>query len=205
MNPITEDIAHLVDQVQIAHRLCVGFYQRLLPSIQEVATALECSFCSWNPAETNRPAGQYVAPQDKWAWDLVPMFATQHVYERVAGDFASQGDLSLTFTIYLDENFKKSQRKKLGIKGQPDPINLPKGGATVEVCIHRCTEDSKASFDSLWDAARWPDSDKAGWQDVGEKVEARLTRWSLAFFIVHKEQVIAELKEALQGKTESTT
>lgn len=203
MNAIPEDITHLVDQVQIAHRLCVGFYQRLLPCIQEVASALECSFSSWNPEETNRPAGQYTAPQNKWAWDLVPMFATQHTYERVTGDFASQGDLSLTFIIYLDENFKKAQRKRLGIKGQPDPINLPKGEATVEVCIHRCTGDSKASFDSLWDAAKWPDSEASGWQVVGEKIEATIVRWPLALFIARKEQVIAELKATLEGQTES--
>lgn len=203
MNSTPEEITHLVQQVQIAHRLCVGFYQRLLPTIEEVATALGCSFCLWSPQETSRPAGQYTAPQSKWAWDFVPMFATQYVYERVASDAAQQGDMNLTFIVYLDNNFKKDQRKKLGVKGQPDPITLPQGEAVVEVYMYRCTEDSKASFDSLWDAAKWPDAEKTDWQIVGEKIEAITLRWPLAAFIAHKEQVVSKLKSALE-QTQTT-
>ncbi len=39
-----ENFDALVAQAQIAHRLVVGFYQRLLPTIQQVADALELTF-----------------------------------------------------------------------------------------------------------------------------------------------------------------
>lgn len=205
MNTVSEEITHLVNQVQIAHRLCVGFYQRLLPCVQQVASALECSFCSWNPLETDRPTRQYTPPQNKWAWDMVPMYATEHLYERVAGEHAREGDLNLSFHIYLDQNFKSDQRKQLGIKGQPDPLTLPQGEANVEICMYRCTADSKTSFDSLWEAAKEPDAETAGWQMVGEKMQATSRRYPLARFIAQTDQVIAELEVMLDVPVEADT
>jgi len=192
-----ENFAQLVSQVTIAHRLCVGFYQRLLPTIKHVANELDCSFWSWDPAETDRPAKARTQPAEKWAWDFLPLFASQHTYIRSDGEAAKVGDLAIIFSVYLDESFKKENRCNLGIAGQPDPILLPMGEAAVEMSLYRCDQENGESFDSQWTELDWPNKSIEGWQKISDLMSAMYLRRTLVEFIANPDMVVDELRSRL--------
>ncbi len=187
----------LVSQLQTAHRLSVGFYQRLLPQLSHIASELEMGFWYWEPCHTSLPGRSTTAPGSKWAWDLIPMFASRHVYRRVVGELAQAGDVALVFNVYLDDNFKPEKRKALGQKGQPDPLTLPFGKATVEMYLYRCDGENGDSFQKLWQDSEWPSVDGAGWEQVGPQMAARLITRDLALFINDSDSVIIDVRNAL--------
>lgn len=200
MSTSPEKFTHLVEQVQIAHRLCVGFYQRLLPGVDEIARAIDCVFRAWGPIETSRPASRSTSPtNNKWAWDLVPMFATQFDYARESGGTARAGDLMLSFVIYIDENFSKKRRVELNVRGQPDPIKLERGDATVQVRLFRCTADSNKTLDSLIEDEIQVQAGSTGWLRLSDKLEAVHLRYALANFIADTDKVVSELKTLVGG------
>lgn len=186
----------LVTQVQTAHRLAVGFYQRLLPLLTRIARELDMQFWYWEPAHTNRPCASTTSPNTKWKWDLVPLFASRHVFWRIAGEQAQQGDVAIVFNLYLDEDFKPSRRKSLGIKGQPDPLTLH-GPATAIVHLYRCTTDNGQPFHKLWNEVDFPNEGVEGWHEVGPTMTACRLPYTLAQFIAEPDNVIANIREAL--------
>ncbi|CAM3317798.1 hypothetical protein [Polaromonas hydrogenivorans] len=190
----TENFVHLVNQVKVAHRLCAGFYQRLLPTIKHVASELDFTFWSWRPLETERPPRATTQPAEKWAWDFLPLFASEHIYRRSDGDVAKVGDVAIIFSIYLDESFKKENRSKLGIAGQPDPIVLPMGEAVVEMSLYRCDQDNGESFDSQWTGLGWPDKCIEGWQKVSDLMSTMYLRHTLVEFIANPDTVVDKLR-----------
>lgn len=205
MSTSPENFTHLVEQVQIAHRLCVGFYQRLLPEVEKVAREVEAGFVfrSWGPIETNRPAGRSTSPVNKWAWDLVPMFATKFDYSPESGDTARSGDLMLSFVIYIDESFSKKRRVELNVRGQPDPLKLKRGEATVQVRLFRCTADSNQTLDSLIGEETPAQSEATGWLRVSDKLEAVHLDYKLADFIADTGKVVSELKTFVGRPTDA--
>lgn len=197
MESTTENFAQLVSQVTIAHRLCVGFYQRLLPTIKHVASELDCAFWSWQPLETDRPPKATTQPAEKWAWDFLPLFASEHIYGRSDGDVARVGDVAVIFSVYLDENFKKENRSKLGIAGQPDPIVLPMGEAVIEMSLYRCDQDNGESFNSQWTGLDWPEKSIEGWQKTSDLMSTMYLRRALVEFIANPDKVVEELRSWL--------
>lgn len=193
----------LVTQVQTAHRLAVGFYQRLLPQLTRIAGELDMQFWYWKPAHTSRPCNSTTSPNNSWKWDLVPLFASRHAFWRVAGDQAQQGDIAVVFNIYLDEDFEPSRLKLLGIKGQPDPLSL-KGTASAIVHLYRCTAENGQSFQELWNKAGLPSKSVHGWQDVGPMMAAYRIPYTLAQFIVAPDKVITDIQEAFAETTAGT-
>jgi len=196
------EATELVGQLQTAHRMSVGFYQRLLPLLSHIASKQEMGFWYWEPCHTNLPSRSTTAPGDKWAWDLVPMFASRHVYRKVVGELAQTGDVALVFNVYLDDNFKPEKRKALGEKGQPDPLTLQVGKATVEMYLYRCDGENGDSFQKRWQNSEWPSGDSTGWELVGPQMSAHLLTRDLAKFITDPQSVIADLRNIL---TEGTT
>lgn len=193
----------LVAQVQTAHRLAVGFYQRLLPLLTRIAGELDMQFWYWKPTHTSRPSSSTTSPNDKWKWDLVPLFASRHVFWRIAGEQAQLGDVAIVFNVYLDEHFKPEKREALGIKGQPDPLTL-QGSAITEICLYRCTADGEEPFHKRWDEVEWPGDAVEGWHEVGPAMNACRLAYSLAKFIAEPEDVIKDIREAFAETTAGT-
>ena len=137
----------LVTQLQQAHRLAAGFYQRILPLFDQIASqALDAEFWFWEPSETSRPCRSGTRPSSSWAWDYLPLFASNHAYRDWDGDTAQQGDKTLVFRLFLDHDFRRTSSLRAGVKGQPDPLQL-NGQAIVEVTLFRCLENSDKHFD----------------------------------------------------------
>ncbi|MDH0345087.1 hypothetical protein [Aeromonas dhakensis] len=151
-----EQTTQLVTQLQQAHRLAAGFYQRILPLFDQIASqALDAEFWYWEPSENSRPCRSGTRPSSSWAWDYLPLFASNHAYRDWDGDTAKQGDKTLVFRLYLDHDFRHTSARRAGVKGQPDPLQLD-GQAIVEVSLFRCLEDSDKHFDELWRPVPWP-------------------------------------------------
>lgn len=197
MEMMLPEATELVGQLQTAHRLSVGFYQRLLPLLTRIASELEMGFWYWEPCHTNLPSRSTMAPGNKWAWDLAPMFASRHVYRRVVGELAQAGDVALIFNVYLDDNFKPEKRKALGIKNQPDPLTLPVGRALVEMYLYRCDGENGDSFQKRWQNLERPSNNGAGWELVGTQMSAQLLTRDLAQFIANPNSVVADVRNAL--------
>lgn len=147
---------HLVNQIQQAHRLATGFYQRLLPLFNQLASqSLDAEFWYWEPSETNRLCRTTTRPSDCWAWDFLPLFASTHGYRNWDSDTAARGDITLVFRLYIDHDFRHDSSKRLGMKEEPDPLQLD-GQAIVEVSLFRCLENSDKPFNTLWSPVPWP-------------------------------------------------
>ncbi|MEA9429199.1 hypothetical protein [Aeromonas caviae] len=151
-----EQTTHLVTQLQQAHRLAAGFYQRILPLFDQLASqALDADFWFWEPSENGRPCRSGTRPSSSWAWDYLPLFASDHGYRDWDSDTAEKGDVTLVFRLYTDHDFRRTSSLRAGVKGQPDPLQL-NGQAIVEVSLFRCLENSDKNFDELWRPVPWP-------------------------------------------------
>ena len=197
----SHDLSHLISQAQIAHRLVVGFYQRLLPAIKHIASELDCSFWYWDPIVTDRPCKTSKPPGDKWAWDMVPLFASQHCYWRTDGKVAKVGDVSVSFRICLDSNFASDKFEKLGYpKGEPDAIKLPIGEAVVKIFMTRCDQANGQSFEAQWNKAVSIDKSEAlaeKWVKLSDQISGMWLQRTLVEFIANPEKIINDLRPLL--------
>lgn len=192
------DAIELLKQVQTAHRLSVGFYQRILPVLNRIAEEFSLDFWSWTPLHTDRPAQSGKSPSTKWAWDLMPMFASRHDFGCELGEHANAGDIAIVFKIYIDDNFKPEKRKELGIKGEPDAVTLPVGQPIVELDLFCCESRTQKSFETLCDEAGWPSDNNQEWEPVGGNMNARRLTFHLADLVAMPETIIAAARTELE-------
>ncbi|WP_234774732.1 hypothetical protein, partial [Paraburkholderia tropica] len=115
-----EDAEKMVEQLQFAHRISVAFYKRILPTLDNIASELDCQFRYWEPMHTSMPGRGTTQPSTKWAWDYAPLFAFNQVYWRTDGVEAQPSDVGLSLCTYIDDGFAPENRKKNGAVGQPD-------------------------------------------------------------------------------------
>ena len=134
-----EQAAALLQQLQVAQRISVAAYHRLLRLCDELGACMGGQFLRWYPAETDRPAMSTTAPSSKWAWDLLPLYASVHQYLRCASTTcATAGDQVLRISCYLDEGFRSSHRTRHQPHGEPDPLSLPLGEASLTLNLWHC-------------------------------------------------------------------
>ncbi|MFP3534859.1 hypothetical protein SB763_36520, partial [Burkholderia sp. SIMBA_042] len=62
-----EDAEKMVEQLQFAHRISVAFYKRILPTLDNIASELDCQFRYWEPMHTSMPGRGTTQPSTKWA------------------------------------------------------------------------------------------------------------------------------------------
>lgn len=161
-----KQIPDLVTQLQQAHILAAGFYQRILPQFDWIASdALFNEFWEWNPCETKRPGQQETQPSSRWAWDYLPLFASAHDYRERNDDRAQQGDKALIFRLYIDDDFRKdsSLRARSNGESEPDPLQMS-GKAVVEVNLYRCRQSSNTLLSDLIKKAGWPAPQPDHWR-----------------------------------------
>lgn len=204
-----QDFDALVSQAQIAHRLMVGFYQRLLPSIDQVAKQLELSFWKWKPFVTNRPCTGNKNPAESWAWDMVPMMASNHTYWRTNGNTSEVGDAVMNLYITFDHNFSNEDWKQLGIEDgqEPDATQMPIGQAIVEIYLSRCDLRSDKPLKQLWEEAGDTDENKdliGRWQSISPNINATYVKKTLAEFISSPESTVAQLRNLLNQQATAT-
>ncbi|MGB0893367.1 MAG: DUF883 domain-containing protein [Parashewanella sp.] len=145
----------LLQQVRTAHRLLAAYYQRLLPSIERIATELDTKYYFWKPDKFNSPSATS-NPFIKWKWDLLPAISTLYMFENIDnGKSIKIGDYLVSFSVDSDTSVKVG-------KTEPDGLELPKSIDTAEslICIGIYTpftnEQSHWRFD-IWEKGAYPD------------------------------------------------
>lgn len=197
MNPSKEQAVELVENVRIAHRLSVGFYQRMMPLLDTTAEVLDCEFWYWKPVFTARPGASGTQPTRKWLWDMMPLFASRHVYRKVAGGPLQRGDIAVSFGLYLDDGFKPEKRQTAGVKGDPDPVLLPAGAAVLELELYRASDDGGDTFDAVWDKAASPDKKKTAWHQVHESLQGRWLSMPLPDVVHNPDGLVGVIRQQL--------
>lgn len=146
--PHSEINSHeLVEQIQIAHRVSVAFYRRILPTLDAIADKFECSFQEWKPIHTPFSCKSGTRPSSVREWNFVPLFASSHVYWHSEGELAQPTDLCIRFKLYVDENMDPVKRCSSKL---PGAIDLPSGSAVLKVELYRPLTTSYKPFESLW-------------------------------------------------------
>lgn len=192
----------LVAQAQIAHRLLGGFYQRLLPTIKQVAEELDLTFWSWDPSKTNRPSRTSTDPTNRWALEMLPLMASNYYYWSNSGEEAEAGDAILEIRVSFDYNYSDEDWTQWGVakNEEPDATQLPMGPAIVQIFLTRCDEPNGDSLEELWsetDDIEYEDSDIGRWQALSPELNAIYLKKSLADFIASPEDTIAQLRSLL--------
>lgn len=193
----------LVSQAQVAHRLLAGFYQRLLPTIQQVAQQLQLSFYEWEPTVTNRPCRKSSNPADSWAWDMLPIMAHTQRFMRSESRESAVGDIALDFFVTFDSNYSHRDdwsKWQISKNKEPDATTTPLGQALVELYLGRCEKHHKSDLKELWMNAKDLNEEEAligRWQNIGTHFNAVYLRMTLAEFIADPQAVVNQVKSLL--------
>ena len=187
-----------VADVQTAHRVAVGFYQRLLPSLDSIATSMEFDFWYWEPLHTKRPCTSGRQPTKNWLWDMVPLYASRHVYKKLAGGNLQPTDKAILFDVYIDDEFKPEKLKAAGMKEEPDAVLLKSGKALLSIEVYRGAGDScSSSFESVWDESDVLSSSTHSWQSVHQFLEGKVLTFDLADLIAQPDKVTSALAASI--------
>ncbi|WP_439147416.1 hypothetical protein [Vibrio sp.] len=112
----------LFSQVRTAHRLLAAYYQRLLPTIEQLGKALELDFYVWEPKEFARPTRFTTSPFDGWQWDMLPALSTFYVFKSVKDvNKVRVGEYLVEIIIDSDTGVQS----EVANGNQPDGIALP--------------------------------------------------------------------------------
>lgn len=194
-----ERAEHLVAQAATAHRIVVAFYQRMLPQLDEIATGLDMDFWYWEPIETGRPCRSTTRPSSNWAWDMVPLYAANFVYRRVQqAERVTEGDLVLQFSVYFDTSFDSDERKRAGLRGEPDALTLPAGRSEIQAYLCRCTGDDQRSFEVMWRESEYAEPEIDGWQTLDRVLEGKYHAWQLADLVTDSGGITEGLRNMLR-------
>ena len=198
-----QDFDALVKQTQIAHRLVTGFYQRLFPTIKQLAQQLELTFWEWGPYVNRRPCPKGQDPTDRWAWDMVPMMASSYSYVRANDTVSEVGDIVLDLYIFFDSNYSDQDWEQWGVgEGlEPDATQLPIGQPTLEIYLGRCDRRSDTPIKQLWMSAGDLDEKESTighWQAISSHINAVYLKKTLTEFIAQPEGTVAQLRTLLE-------
>ncbi|MFV7784201.1 hypothetical protein ACNPKB_04260 [Shewanella marisflavi] len=155
-----EQVDDLLLQVRTAHRLLAAYYQRMVPTIKEMANKLELDFSYWGNADfgltprTNHNITEY------WQWDLLPGINTNYLYSHFqAANKVRIGDYLVEFIVVSDTGVDSHGN---GHKNEPDALNLPlsvdKAQSLLRVVIcapYQTFEDSW--YNNIWAGTAYPD------------------------------------------------
>lgn len=116
----THDTDQLFLQIRTAHRLLAAYYQRLLPTIEQIAKGVALDFYAWAPKDFARPGQRSTNPFDRWSWDLLPALSTHYVF----GGFNDAnkveiGEYLVDFTVESDTGVINNSSI------EPDGLTLP--------------------------------------------------------------------------------
>lgn len=151
MNNQTDD---LFVQVRTAHRLLAAYYQRLLPTIEQIAHEANTEFYFWTPIKFDRPGKN---PFKKWQWDLLPAAITRYVFKHISDESkVTLNDYIVEFIVINDSGINDEQ-----CKGQPDALNLKvnvdESQSILRISIYRAMASIDTGFYDRWESGRYPD------------------------------------------------
>jgi len=143
----------LFTQVRTAHRLLAAYYQRLLPTLEQIAHSVNTEFYFWKPVRFDKPGKN---PFKKWQWDLLPATNTRYVFKQ----FSSYGAVTLNdyiveFIVINDSGVNDEE-----YQAQPDALKLKipvsEAASVLRVAIYRAVAEKEGDFYQQWEAGSYP-------------------------------------------------
>lgn len=144
----------LFTQVRSAHRLLAAYYQRLLPTIEQIAIGLDVDFYVWLPKEFRRPAQLSTNPFDRWQWDMLPGLSTYYLFKQVENTNKLRvGEYLVEFLVDSDSGVDSD----IANGDQPDALKLPVGIAdaksTFTISIYvACKNQDRDWHRDIWNS-----------------------------------------------------
>lgn len=155
-----EQVDNLLLQVRTAHRLLAAYYQRMVPTIKEMANKLELTFCYWGNVEFGLTPTTHRDVTAYWQWDLLPGMNSRYLYSQFQQTNKVRiGDYLVEFMLVSDTGVDSHGN---GHKNEPDALNLPlsvdKAQSLLRVVIcapYQTFEDSW--YRNIWAGTAYPD------------------------------------------------
>lgn len=155
-----EQVDDLLLQVRTAHRLLAAYYQRMVPTIKEMANKLELSFCYWGNLDFGLTPGTNRNITDYWQWDLLPGMNSRYLYSQFQQTNKVRiGDYLVEFMVVSDTGVDSHGN---GHKSEPDALNLPlavdKAQSLLRVVVcapYKTFEDSW--YNNIWAGIAYPE------------------------------------------------
>lgn len=176
----TQDKDDLALQIRTAHRLLGAYYQRLLPTIEQVASDLGYQFYVWSPADFSKPSQLGTHPANKWAWDFLPGAATHYVYYDAESNNKIQTAESLfALTVVSDSALLSTEVSGFG-KNEPDALNLSlpvdEARSFVRVFVFVANGDYERNWNnSVWHGKQHPKHQRA--EEAEQFTSVELGEW----------------------------
>ncbi|HHP5493997.1 hypothetical protein ACU6QH_08050 [Aeromonas veronii] len=150
----------LVTQVRHAHRLLEGFYERILPQLDKLASeAANANFRFWGSMEGEGIGKSTSKPSSRAAWSFLPLFQSFYCYQRGGqSEHAKQGDIVLYFRLNTDDAF---------IDAVPEAMDYDPhtGSSSLELHLYCYTKDAAYSWDDIAEEYPWAKHDVWTTQD----------------------------------------
>lgn len=145
-------------QIRTAHRLLAAYYQRLLPTIEQISKELELDFYVWTPKEFARPSKLTTNPFENWQWDMLPALSTYYVFKNVEDVHKLRiGEFLVEFMVDSDTGVVSDAANG----GQPDGLSLPisveEALSLLKVSIYTPFRDENANwYYKVWNCCQHP-------------------------------------------------
>jgi hypothetical protein len=136
-------------QIRTAHRLLAAYYQRVLPTIESMAQALDLKFYGWIPSQHNAPRQFSGNVFNHWQWDLLPANCTHYVfYNAEKKDELEVGKYMVVFHLISDSGILQENLQQT--KSQTDGLELPmsaeKAKSVLRVQLYTPYENRKGHW-----------------------------------------------------------
>jgi hypothetical protein len=156
-----EQVNDLLLQVRTAHRLIAAYYQRVVPTIAEMASKLELTFCYWGNADFALTPATHRNITEYWQWDLLPGMNSHYLYSQfqLANNKVRIGDYLVEFIVVSDTGVDSHGN---GHKNEPDALNLPlavdKAQSLLRVVVCAPYQTFEESwYSNIWSGVHYPD------------------------------------------------
>lgn len=190
-------------QIRTAHRLLAAYYQRLLPTIEEIANSLGLKFYVWEPSEFARPSQLSNNLFNRWQWDLLPANCTRYVFiDTESKNSIEVGKCLVVFHVISDTGILKENWKSTNT--QPDGLDLSIGAdqakSVLRVQLYAPYENREAYWHGdLLNKCDMPDlTDNPEAQKVEANVKAFISGFEIPLTELICENAVADIIERIE-------
>jgi hypothetical protein len=205
-DPTHEDAGSSDDlllQVRTAHRLLAAYYQRLLPTINDIASSLGLTFYGWMPSEHDRTPQFSKNIFDSWQWDLLPANCTRYTFfDAPDKNKICVGNYMVEFHVISDTGIQKINFPK-GNRSQPDALNLPtsveQADSLLRIHLYAPYQSRDANWhDGLFNNCADPClKDESKPQKIADGINSFINGFEIPLSELMKENTIEDLKERI--------
>ncbi|MFH0267299.1 hypothetical protein [Vibrio rumoiensis] len=149
----TQNVDELFLQVRTAHRLLAAYYQRLLPTVEQIASNNGTNFWFWYTCRFSKTARN---PFSNWKWDMLPASIPSYVFKSIDSfESVKKGDLILEFIVINDSGIRDEPRRP-----EPDALNMQvnvnEAKSLLKINIYKAYRDQSGKFEAVWDQVAYP-------------------------------------------------